>query len=95
MNKPYDKYTFEEAQKFHEQNLTEKPDEDMLKCAKRLLGQFEDPQPSLYLFFEYLLIDKQPQEVIQYLLKFYCDSVCRLKRKNTSTRSKRKKSKQN
>lgn len=64
--------TIEESQKLNESLLRE-PDRNMKLFAQKLLGKIE--QVSLPICFELLMLDNKPEEIIQELLRFYCENA--------------------
>lgn len=68
----YSDLTAEESQKLNESLLRE-PDQNMKLFAKKLLGKAD--QVSLPISFELLMLDNRPEEIIQELLRFYCENA--------------------
>lgn len=66
--------TLEESQKLNEMLLRE-PDQNMKLFAKRLLGKGE--KVSLPICYELLLMDNTSEDIIQELLRFYCENATR------------------
>ena len=66
--------TLEESQKLNEMLLRE-PDQNMKLFSKRLLGKSD--KVSLPICYELLMIDNTPEDIIQELLRFYCENATR------------------
>ena len=65
----YQRLSKSESKEVHKELLRE-PDESMKLFARRLLGK--DTKSSLPISFELMLIDKDPLQIMQDILGFYC-----------------------